>query len=563
MPFSATAAGSVSPGTCSLTEDCQAGPNSAMPLPTTKHSTSSRLGASQPSQVSTVSVVAPVSAIASEIIATMRRSCMSAMAPAGIEISMIGSISAVCTSATLSADEVIWVIAQAAPTPWIRMPRLESRLASQMRRNTVWRSGAVIPSAERGGRFCASVISGSVGPARLIPAGASDACESCTLSRGLTGIWRRGRAARVSKTLGDQEMGFSRRTILRGAGALPLLASQFGTAAFAQTATAPAPSGANDIPPILFVHGNGDHAALWITTLWRMESNGVTRDRMFAINFTDPLARNDDAAAQADRSSSEDQRRELGEAIAALKKRTGAARVALVGNSRGGNSIRSYIKNGGSGDVSHAVLCGVPNHGVFAWDDNPGSEFNGRGPFLRGLNEGESEVTAGTAFLTLRSDGLDKYAQADGRFVGKPGVPTNVTTEGPALKGATNLVLGQVDHRETAYSPRAFREIFKFIAGREPQRMTIVPEAHVKLSGLVTGTPGGVQTNRPVAGAGVEVFRVAPDSGERIGAAIHSSQTGDDGRWGSVQVDPSWPLEIVLVSKDQPTTHFYRSPFPR
>ena len=78
---------------------------------------------------------------------------MSAMAPAGIEISMIGSISAVCTSATLSADDVICVIAQAAPTPWIRMPRLESRLASQMRRNTVWRSGAVMPSAERGGRF--------------------------------------------------------------------------------------------------------------------------------------------------------------------------------------------------------------------------------------------------------------------------------------------------------------------------------------------------------------------------------------------------------------------------
>ena len=36
-------------------------------------------------------------------------------------------------------------------------------------------------------------------------------------------------------------------------------------------------------------------------------------------------------------------------------------------------------------------------------------EFNGRGPFLRGLNEGESEVTPGTAFLTLRSDGIDKY----------------------------------------------------------------------------------------------------------------------------------------------------------
>ncbi len=149
-----------------------------------------------------------MSAIDSEIIATTRRSCMSAIAPAGIAISIIGSISAVCTSATLSADEAICVIAQAAPTPWIRMPRLESRLASQMRRNTVWRSGAVIPSAEKGGRFGASVISGSVGPARLIPAGASDACESCTLSRGLTGIWRRGRAARCRKLWGIRRWAF-------------------------------------------------------------------------------------------------------------------------------------------------------------------------------------------------------------------------------------------------------------------------------------------------------------------------------------------------------------------
>ena len=74
--------------------------------------------------------------------------------------------------------------------------------------------------------------------------------------------------------------------------------------------------------------------------------------------------------------------------------------------------------------LSAAVLCGVPNHGVFDWDDNPGSEFNGRGPFLRELNAGESEVTPGTAFLTLRSDGMDKYAQADGRFVGQGEIPT-------------------------------------------------------------------------------------------------------------------------------------------
>src|SRR3954471_23534060 len=331
-------------------------------------------------------------------------------------------------------------------------------------------------------------------------------------------------------------MRISRRTILKGAAVLPLTANSFGFGAAAQTSAAPA----GDVPPILFVHGNGDHAALWMTTLWRMESNGISRENMFAINFTNPLARTDDTFEQADRSSTEDQRRELGEAIKELKRRTGAPRIALVGNSRGVNPIRNYVKNGGGADVSHAVLCGVPNHGIYDLDEGLGGEFNGRGPFLRGLNEGETEVTPGTAFLTLRSDGLDKYAQADGRFVGKPGMPTGITTEGPALKGATNLVLGAVDHRETAFSPRAFREIYKFIAGREPSRIEIVPEAQIRLSGLVTGTPGGVQTNRPVSGASVDVYRVSGDTSERVGGPVHSSQTAADGRWGPAKVDSSW-----------------------
>src|SRR5690242_21810291 len=126
-------------------------------------------------------------------------------------------------------------------------------------------------------------------------------------------------------------MRLSRRMILRGAAALPLATGNFGLSAFAQTPS-PAPS-AGGTPPVLFAHGSGDHAALWITTLWRMESNGVPRDRMFAINFTDPLARADDTKAEPNKSSTEDQRRELGEAIQQLKRRTGASRVALVGNS--------------------------------------------------------------------------------------------------------------------------------------------------------------------------------------------------------------------------------------
>jgi hypothetical protein len=356
-------------------------------------------------------------------------------------------------------------------------------------------------------------------------------------------------------------MRISRRMILKGVGALPLAAGNFGFAALAQPA--PAAPGVTQVPPTLFVHGNGEQASLWMTTMWRMESNGVPHERMFAINFADPSAPADDTKPEPNKSSTEDQRRELGDAIQELKRRTGAPRVALVGNSRGGYSIRSYIRSGGGADVSHAVLCGVPNHGVYDWDVNLGSEFNGRGSFLRGLNAGDSEVTPGTAFLTLRSDNLDKYAQPDGGILGKPGTPTGVSFDGPALKGATNLVIGAVDHRETAYHPRAFREIFKFIAGDEPDRLAITPEADVKLSGLVTGTPGGVATNRPMAAASVEVYRVAAETGERMGAAIHVSQTAADGRWGPAAVDPAWYLEIVLTSADSTTTHFYRSPFLR
>src|ERR1700726_3067975 len=143
-------------------------------------------------------------------------------------------------------------------------------------------------------------------------------------------------------------MRISRRRVLKGVGTLPLVAGSLRFSAFAQTA--PTASDAIEIPPILFAHGNGEQAPLWMTTLWRMESNGVARERMSAINLIDPLSRTDDTNPEPNKSATEDQRRELGDAIKELKRRTGAPHVALVGNSRGGYPIRSYIKNGGSAE---------------------------------------------------------------------------------------------------------------------------------------------------------------------------------------------------------------------
>jgi pimeloyl-ACP methyl ester carboxylesterase len=353
----------------------------------------------------------------------------------------------------------------------------------------------------------------------------------------------------------------SRRRFVQCVGLSPFAGMVLPIAASAQAPQAQA--GGGELPPIIFAHGNGDHASVWLTTLWRFESNGVARDRLAAINFTDPVARADDAEPQPGRSSSEDQLREIATVVDTVKARTGAARVALVGNSSGGYPMRSYLATSGARNVSHAVFCGVPNHGVFDWEANPGSVFNGRGPFLKRLNGGETDVADGTAFLTIRSNGNDKYAQPDGRFVGKPGVPTHVNFEGPTLRGATNIELEELDHRETAFHPRAFREIFRFIDGREPERVGIVPEARVTLDGLVTGLPGNVPTNRPVAGASVEIYRVAPETGERMGGPLHRRVTEADGRWGPAEVGPDWPLEFVLAAEGYPTTHTYSSAFPR
>ncbi len=330
----------------------------------------------------------------------------------------------------------------------------------------------------------------------------------------------------------------------------------------------PAPPPAQALPPVVFVHGNGDSAALWLTTLWRFESNGWPRERLHAVEFPYPQARDDDAVPQPGRSSAEEQRQFLAAEVDRVLAATGASQVVLMGNSRGGNAIRNYIRSGGAAKVSHAILGGTPNHGVWADAANqPGNEFNGAGPFLRGLNAPQGangdEVTPGPKWMTIRSDRNDKYAQPDGAWIGAKGTPTHVDFDGPALKGAENVVLPERDHRETAYHALAFAAAFRFITGREPARTEPLPEAVVTLDGSVTGHTGAGPTNLPLAGAHVAVYATDPASGARVGAALADRSVGADGRWGPVVTDARTPLEFVVAAPGYATTHIYRSPFAR
>lgn len=332
-----------------------------------------------------------------------------------------------------------------------------------------------------------------------------------------------------------------------------------------------------DAAPIVFVHGNGDSAGVWQNTLWYFESNGWPRERLFALQQPFPLSRDEDAKAQPGRSSTAEHAAFLRTEVDRILALTGAAQVVLVASSRGGHAVRNYVQNGGGAKtVSHAILAGTPNHGIWAIPGfREGSEFAGTGAFLKGLNapknEAGDEVTGPVKWLTIRSENADKYAQPDGEWIGAKGKSTQIGFDAPALKGAENKVLAHADHREVAFSPAAFALMYQFITGSEPASAQVWPELNVVLDGMVTGmgldsgdkTSGNFSNNLPVPGARVEVYAVHYDTGERVGRAIYTKQVGADGRWGPFKASSGVPYEFVVRASGYATTHIYRSAFVR
>src|SRR3954453_23422665 len=92
---------------------------------------------------------------------------------------------------------------------------------------------------------------------------ATSACESLPLSSAHGSCYAYRGSADVLETERVDPMTITRRSLLKAVGALPLAAGHFVPSAFAQTAAADSKD--VELSPILFVHGNGDYAALWLT----------------------------------------------------------------------------------------------------------------------------------------------------------------------------------------------------------------------------------------------------------------------------------------------------------
>ena len=96
------------------------------------------------------------------------------------------------------------------------------------------------------------------------------------------------------------------------------------------------PMAASAQTPIVFVHGNGDHAGLWDNVIWRFESNGYPASRLFAVDLPNPSASSTLTAVELNRSTPEEQTAALAAFVTRVLLTTGAKKVALVGSSRAG-----------------------------------------------------------------------------------------------------------------------------------------------------------------------------------------------------------------------------------
>lgn len=124
--------------------------------------------------------------------------------------------------------------------------------------------------------------------------------------------------------------------------------------------------------------------------------------------------------------------RDLARFVAAVRARTGAAKVDLVGHSQGGLVARQYVKyDGGAQTVDSLIMFGTPNHGTLlanlAWLFTGGTclgvvaceQMTVGSSFVETLNAGDDTIgsVAYTSFYTVYDEIVFPYhtsALADG-----------------------------------------------------------------------------------------------------------------------------------------------------
>ena len=263
--------------------------------------------------------------------------------------------------------------------------------------------------------------------------------------------------------------------------------------------------------PILFVHGFESAGSNFASQAMRFESNGYPNAWVQELDYDSTLAVTNQSEVD----------KQIEEAIASLKQRTGKSQVDVVAHSEGTSVMFSY------------------------------------------LTEGEKAAE--------RRQSVARYANIDGQEQ-NPGVPTlalwagrcgDATCSNPErhMQGAENVTIPNATHVQTSTSAESFQQIFKFFRHSLPKH-DIVAQKSIKLAGKALEFP----QNTGLIGDTVEIWPLDSNGARSTSKPIASIAISDGstggGAWGPVAAKAGQRYEFALVQPTR-TVHVYMEPFVR
>ena len=288
-------------------------------------------------------------------------------------------------------------------------------------------------------------------------------------------------------------------------GGLRLLLGALATGALMLAAVPAAYAGTFERRPVLIVHGFESAGSNFASQAMRFESNGYPHGWVEEIDY-------DSTAAVANH---EEVDKQIDEAIAALKQRTGKSQVDLIGHSEGTSVSYSYLTEGAKAAERKANVAAYVNM------DGPG----------------------------VRT--LALWAERSG--------PTG--PEGRHMEGAENVTIPDQTHVQSSTSTQSFIQIYKFFRNKLPKH-DLVAQKNIQLAGKALEFP----QNSGLAGDKVEIWPLDSNGARTTKTPLASFLITDPstggGAWGPVAAKSGVRYEFALV-KPGKTLHIYMEPFPR
>jgi hypothetical protein len=123
-------------------------------------------------------------------------------------------------------------------------------------------------------------------------------------------------------------------------------------------------------------------------------------------------------------------------------------------------------------------------------------------------------------------------------------------------------VLAGLDHRELAFHPAAFAEMYKFVTGNAPHTLEVATAPRPVVSGLVTGFSAKAPTNLPLAGARLRIYAIDSHAETSKAILVYEVTTGMDGKWGPFTASSTQEYAFDLEYQGR-NVRYYKAPLLR